>query len=554
MRCGPPLLALCVLTACGDDAAGDSSDTGGTTDETATGRSTSSPTQATSAATTQSAADSDGSDTAPVSDLPPVVQCGPSADGPYWLLEGETVGFDVGCSTDVVLPGSAFSFPDLPEGASYDPSTSTFTWTTGLSDGAVYDLEIVEDTYGETGVVRIGVADAFMDPANVPVVDPAAYTHEYGLPVVHLNNNDELNNDYYTAATLVHDGHLYTAESKLRGASSLGYPKNNYTLKFEKEDKFSDDFGDDGLVERRKLVLTSTFDDNSYIRQRLAFEMWNRLDPEHIQVRAYNVILFRDGAYHGLYVLGDHIDGYLMEDHDLWQDGNLYKARSHDANFANTNNGGSPKSTLHDGLTKSEGIPPEGEPGAFDDLDELVDFVANSNQQTFVAELDSRIDQRDYEDWFIFASAISASDSGAKNSYHYHNPAEGKWRCVPWDFNESFGQDWRTLRVGADQPFSDYFNRNFLFERIYSDPLLGSALMDRYDTVLTSQYALDDLLALIDTWTAENHPSALRDESRWSGEYQTYGGWNWRDDFLTHEQEVEYVKTWLTERWLFLGA
>lgn len=546
MRCTLPITAFALqLAGCGEDPSADAGGTGGASTSDTTATSAAPP----GAETTAPSVDGDTS-----ADLPPVIQCGPAAAGPYWLLEGETVSFEVGCSTGMTPPGSAFSFPDLPSGASYDPATSTFTWSTTLADGAVYNLEIVEDTYGETGEVRVGVADAFMDPANTPILDSRTYTHEYGLPVVHLDNGPDLTNEFYTPATITHDGHVYTAESKLRGASSLNYPKNNYTLKFEKEDKFSDAFGDEGLAERRKLVLTSTFDDNSYIRQRLAFEMWNRLDPEHVQVRAYNAVLFLNGEYHGLYMLGDHVDGYLMEDHDLWQDGNLYKARTHDANFSSTNDDGGPKATPHDGLTKSEGFPIDGQPGAFDDLDEFVEFVATSSDSVFVSELEEQVDRRDYEDWFIFASAIAAGDSGAKNSYHYHDPTEGKWRCVPWDFNESFGQDWRTLRVGADEPIDGYLDRNYLFTRIYNDAVLGDALRDRYSEVLVSQYDLDDIVALVDAWTADNHASALRDESKWIDDYQTYGGWDWRDDYLTHEQEVEYLKAWLVERWLFLGA
>jgi spore coat protein H len=68
-------------------------------------------------------------------------------------------------------------------------------------------------------------------------------------------------------------------------------------------------------------VLISTFDDNAYVRQRLAYELWNTLDPEHLQIQVYSGVVFQNGVYHGLYTFSDHVDGYLMEDHGLDQAG-----------------------------------------------------------------------------------------------------------------------------------------------------------------------------------------------------------------------------------------
>ena len=357
-------------------------------------------------------------------DLPPAVDsCAPTGGGPHWILELETVEFQLRCSTGLDLPPQQFSVGSLPLGAVYDAESATLSWTPDLDQGSVYTLELSVPAFEESGVVTIGVADRFDDPANVPVLDPTTYTEEYGLPVLHLDNDPALNSDAYSPAVITYRGHVYFAESKLRGASSLGYPKNSYTLKFTKEDKFTDPEVIDGFLEKRKIVLTSTFDDNTYLRQRLAFELWNRLDPGHIQVQAYNGVVFLDGKYWGLYLIGDHIDGYLMEDHGLLQDGDLFKARTHDANFRLTDANGNPKGTPHQGLTKSEGFPIEGEAGAFDDLDELITFVATALSSEFLAQVDSLIDRRDYEDWWIFVTAISAGDSAGKNAYHYHDPA-----------------------------------------------------------------------------------------------------------------------------------
>ena len=491
----------------------------------------------------------------PPPDLPPAIQCDPGAGGPYWLLEEETVEFTVVCKTGLGLDGGAFTIDPLPAGATYDPATAKLKWTPGLDQGAVYHLTITADPFGETGGVKIGVADRWDDPDNVPVVDPLLYGEEYGLPVLHLQANPAIDADTYTPATVIYAGHTYTAEAKYRGAASLGYPKKSYTLKFSKEDKFSEPGRAGGFLDKRKVVLISTFDDNAYVRQRLAYELWDVLDPEHVQIQVYSGVVFLDGEYYGLYTFADHVDGYLMEDHGLAQDGNLYKSRTHDANFRLTKSGGNdPKSTPHEGLTKEEGLPLDGEPGAYDDLDELITFVATAKDATFLAEIDDRIDRRDYEDWWIFVSLIMGDDSAGKNAYHYHDPAMGPWRYMPWDFNDSFGHTWQTARKGFDAEPEGYAWANELFTRFFELPGIGDPLRARYGEALQGIYDVDAVLERVDAMLDETADSALRDEGRWATQYQTYGGWNWRNDFTTYDEEVEYLRQWIIDRWAFVDA
>ena len=65
------------------------------------------------------------------------------------------------------------------------------------------------------------------------------------------------------------------------------------------------------------------------------------------------------------------------------------------------------------------------------------------------------MDLNAFADWFVFTSALRADDSAGKNSYLYHDPRpaapDPRWRYVPWDFNASFGQDWRARPTAADR-------------------------------------------------------------------------------------------------------
>jgi spore coat protein H len=490
------------------------------------------------------------------SNTPP--QCVPSGGGAHALLEGETVQVTLTCSTGAAGP-HVFEVARLPDGAELSADTSTLTWTPRLDQAGRHEVLVYESGSREVGTVRFDVVDRFDAPDNVPV-DPMTYHEEYGLPVLHLTTGPDLNEDTYAPATIIYRGHSYDGtQAKLRGATSKTYPKRSLTLKFTKLDKFNEPSFAGGFLDKRKVVVTTTFDDNAYVRQRLCYELWNRLDPSHIKVQAYNAVLFRQGKYYGLYTVSDHIDGYLMEDFGFNQDGDLYKARTADVNFrATLNQSEQLKPNLHVGFTKEEGFPFPPEPGAFDTLDGFMQWVIDMTPEQLAAEADSRIAVLDYIDWWVFVSFLAADDSVGKNSYHYRDPLVpgSLWRYVPWDLNHSLGQQWNTTRVppSVTRPEGLYPTMNALFEKMLKGPLLPE-MRQRYGEVLaTGGFQLDEITALYDAMIAEVDASARRDELKWAEKYRTFNSWKSRTDFTTFEEEAVYVRRWLRDRHAYLSA
>ena len=470
--------------------------------------------------------------------------CRPSGGGPHWLTEEETLDLSIGCALDHDLAGEELVLDPVPPGASWDAATGRLRWTPGLDQAAVYRVRITAPSLGEEGELVIGVADAWDHPDNLPIADRLAYPMEYGVPVFFLDPAP-VADEPYVPVTIVYGGRTWQAEGKLRGASSLNYPKKSYTLKFPGE-RFSDPDQDGGFAHKRRVVLTTAFDDNSYIRQWLAFELWSRMEPT-IPVQAYPAVVYDGDQFRGVYTVTDHVDDDLMQASGLSERGNLYKAINHDANFRLTNASGDPKATLHDGFEKKEGAPEEGQPGAFDDLDELVEFVASADDATFAAEIGERVELADYEKWWALVTFIRADDSAGKNTYHYHD-ATRSWRVVPWDFNASFGQAWTTRRLPAS-PVDPYTGANRLFERLLADPELRAGMLDRARALHgDGPLALGEVLGLVDEMTARVEPVARRDWARWEAEYRAYGLWSDRTDWTGFDEEVAYLRAWLGGR------
>ena len=483
-------------------------------------------------------------------DEPP--ECGPTGGGPVAVVEGEPLVVALRCADDPAgRAPDQFGITDLPAGASLDPATATLTWTPGLDQAAVYDLALSVTGEATTGSLRIAVADAFDTPGNVPPLDPLRYPEELGLPVIFVTPTPTT--ETYAPVTVTYRGHAYAALGKLRGASSLGYPKQSYTIKFADGDYFDEPDRAGGFRAKQRIVLTSTFDDNSYVRQRLAYEVWNRMDADHVAVQAYSAVVYLDGAFHGLYALTDHGDDDLFAAHGLARTGNVYKAINHDANFTLRTYEDDPKTTLHDGYTKKDGQPPEGQPGAFDDLDALVDFVARSSDASFAAEIGTRIHVPDFRDWYVFVTYLLGSDSGGKNCYLFHDPAGGPWRYAPWDFNHSFGQAWETSRTAADD-WDDFADKNRIFVRMQADPALGPTVDARYGALLAGPLADGAVLGLFDAMVAETAAVARRDWRKWGAAYGSFDRWRDRGDLTDYDGEVAYTRQWIADRGAYLRA
>ncbi len=474
--------------------------------------------------------------------------CLPSAGDAVWVEEESPIEVQFRCTIASGEAGAVFEMiSPLPQGARFDPQSGILRWTPSLDQAAVYELELRERHSGETGVLKLGVLDRWSASDNMPVLDPTRYTEEYGLPVMHLTIDRSISSEGYTPAQLVYRGHSYAIQAKYRGASSIEFPQKSFTLEFPDDDEFRDPLV--GFGNRDKLVLITSFNDNSYVRPMLAFELWRRMDPNHLQVKTFPVVLFLNGSYWGLYTAADHVDSDLLRRHGLGKNGDLFKGVSSDANFSYVDTDGAKKSSLHEGFEKKEGLPPEGMPGSFAPIEALTRFVMESDDATFQAELGTRLHLRDYQDWWILLHLLQATDNAGKNAYHYVDTVNGgPFRYIPWDLDACLGQNWNTTRTSPTDS-KDFGERNALLRRMQADPVLIGPARDRLHSLVRNELSMEVVLPVLDDYARQVHPSALRSDARWRSAYRSYKRWSTRSDFTTFEEELEYLRAWIETRW-----
>ena len=462
---------------------------------------------------------------------------------------------------------------ELPRGASWEAASATLRWTPERDQAAVYPLTLREETTGETGTLKVGVAEN----GGAKIADPARYTEELGLPVVHLFYDavEGLTSGGYRPAEVVYRGHRYVAEAQYRGATSSQFPggKRSLTLKFPDEDLFDEPVFGGPFLDRKRVVLISTFNDNSYFRSRLAFDLWNRMAPAHVQIRSYSAVLYMNGSYKGLVTVADHVDKRLMARNGIDKDADLFKHVTADANFSRLNQDGSAKVSLHAransdefDVEKKEGV--EGA-DAFAPYDALVGWVYDADAATFRAGFGQRLRAADYEDWWIFNTLILGTDSMAKNSYHaYDRKTGGPWRYIPWDLDATFGQNFDTTRTSPTSRMT-FAGDNLLFRKMLQEPTLAGPMRERYRQLLRTELSEEVVQGLIDTYVKETAPSARKDWAKWQEWYRNFGNpaldpykqgagnfpnWHLRTDFNDYEGEVQYVRDRVHTRWSSLQS
>ena len=305
-----------------------------------------------------------------------------------------------------------------------------------------------------------------------------------------------------------------------------------------------------GLGNKDHLYLITPFDDNSYVRQKLVYDMWLQMaeywGAERLTPRTFFGVVYLNGSYHGLYTFCDRIDDHFAQEMGLSSAGNLYKAVDHDANFYRTSSSGGSKSTLHDGYEKKEGEPLEGEANAFWDLEELVAFSADSDDFTFFSQADAWIRVDEFMDWLLLVHYTAAHDSAGKNSYLYNNPDDWEFRFCPWDFNHSYGQGWYTYRISSSD-YNDFQSYNGIFNHFLDYPETSTEVWDRLREMMSDggPMSLEWQLAELDAYFELMDISATRDWSVWGPSYQSYwGSYNSND----YEQEKAYLYQWVEER------
>jgi hypothetical protein len=375
---------------------------------------------------------------------------------------------------------------------------------------------------------------------------------------------------------------------EFRGSTSFTlFPKKSYG--FETWDGAGEDISIEilGLNKEEDWILYGPYSDKTFLRNVLIYELSN--DIGQYAVKTKFVELEINNGYQGTYILMEKIKrdknrvdikklepedtdaeditgGYILKIDKTSGDGNP------DAEYTSQLSFRSDFGVNKNTLSYAAHGPKQGEETYFlyeyPDEDDITDlqkgyiknyisdfenallsdiFTGATRTYTDYIDLDSFVD-------FFILNELSANPDAYRLSTFLHKQRGEKLKMGPiWDFNIAFGNDSRS----ASDRWVYQYNLNFpndlwlvpfWWERLMEDPLFKGAVKTRWTELKSTVFNKTNIESKMDT-----HISFLNENGTIERNYKRWDVLGTQLSFnsfvgATYEDEVDYVKNWITDR------
>jgi len=350
-----------------------------------------------------------------------------------------------------------------------------------------------------------------------------------------------------------------------RGASSLMFPKNNFSL--ETQDSLGENLNVPllGLPDENDWVLHGPYSDKTLMRNVLTLRLANDMGMYASRTRYCE--LFINDNYRGVYVLMEKIkrdknrvDIARLEADDLSGDsltgGYVIKMDWYEgygegwiSNFSDEE--------IYFAFHHPPADRLENEQKQYikNYLYSFEESLAGSGFKNELTGYRSYIQTASFIDYFI-VNEFCRNVDGFSISVYMHKERDsrgGLLRMGPvWDFNLAYGNQyegdfWRPEGWVRDHWLDPV---PFWWDRLLDDPVYTEELNCRWQTLRSDLLSLERVYGLIDAYAEEMGPAVERNFERWD----ILGEEIWPNHFVedTYEEELDRLKWWIAERvdWL----
>lgn len=358
-----------------------------------------------------------------------------------------------------------------------------------------------------------------------------------------------------------------------RGSSSQSFPKKQFGLETRDPSGNRHDVTIFNMAFDNDWVLFAPYSDKSLIRNVLAYQMGWDTDRFAPRTKLCEVVI--NGSYEGVYIFTEKIkrkDGKVGSNDLETQDvsGNevtgdyIIKVDKFTAGGVLAWTSPHPPYTGATSAIRYQAHDPGIDSLVPAQLAYIENYVTNFENALFgVNFTDPILGYRPYIDVesfidYMLVNEISKNVDGYRISTFFHKlrtSEGGKFAAGPlWDFNLAFGNanycqggntnGWE-LDFYLNCPGDGYQNP-YYWKRMTEDSDFTHRLNCRYTEMRQGIWHTDSLMARIDTLSAYLDESQQRNFQRW----QTLGTYVWPNNFIgnTYTEEINYLKTWLTDR------
>ncbi len=364
-----------------------------------------------------------------------------------------------------------------------------------------------------------------------------------------------------------------SAGIRIRGNSTQGLPKRSVRVKFDTPVSMF------GRSANKSWTLLANQYDSTMMRNKVAFDIYNTLEPDNFVSLCEFVDVFVNGIYQGVYTLQDQIEvnpgrididtdttdpnsGYLLEIDILNSEGGTdgFNCFSLDFNnpefFANyyhidTLDHWASYDKYNIALKDpdpDDGVPAESFNFIKDYMQLCLDEMLEKDWEA-VCEL---IDVDSFVKYFMLTEIVGLPDAAGMSMYVVKEKDQPLRMSVPWDYDISFGN----ANYIHYSPEGDFFSErvNPIFNSLMNIPEFAEIFMNEY-LANCSQWKAETL-AFIDE-TVVNYGEALEQN-------YTVWDWNWGNGWMPAEEinagwtiaaQTGYLRDWTERRfdWLALA-
>lgn len=335
----------------------------------------------------------------------------------------------------------------------------------------------------------------------------------------------------------------------VRGATSSGWPKKGYKLTLSKDSLGGNARDDDrpilGMREDEDWILYAAYNDQEKVRNVFSTALWKNAAEENNAFHVTNanefryVELFLDGAYQGLYALGNPIDKKSV---GLREGEYLYKSIGRVAGTYQESEEAYLNFEVKGGDTEKS-----------ETWEALFSYFGKIDRQD--PTLNGELDHDSLVDYLLFGELIAGADNTYKNIYITAKKAgnDVKYLFTPWDFDYSWGNIWiddhANLSTGVYERTPDdeirYLNTDIARYVAANDPDFIRSYKERYASLRRGAWSDEAVGKLIDQYEKEIFSSGafLRDAERWPDSFHSEAS----DDLADFRNYVFSRLSWMDQ-------
>ena len=371
------------------------------------------------------------------------------------------------------------------------------------------------------------------------------------LPIVNLIVGEEINADDHAAIVEIYSKdynneniiHSVVSQTlvKVRGGTSFLYPKKQYRLKLRANDGKANEISLLGMDADEDWILDAMYADNSKIRNKLSFEIWNEMlatckNNDSTDYYAEYVDVYINQEYNGIYMLKEVIDWKKLGLDKTNENGSgmLIKGITYDTISEETYDVAKQSKIL---------LPFEVEyPKLQEDYSKYWDNIIPRISTNFfdrknITEeyLLEEFDIYNYNDYKLLINFICAADNyvqknallSLKNLYD-----DTKVIFTPWDLDMTYGYAWGDNT--DTHIYEDSGKINQMYDLWIESDLINNLLIERYKELRNDVFNMNNINEKIDSYYNQIKYSASRDSEKWTE--------------IDLEEEVNKIRTWMEKR------